>query len=245
MTGSIIKSDETPWADVINYGLEKLGRHYSCYRAFVVNNDDPLKLNRLQLLIPHLNEYTPDATWAFPKNVFGGKGYGTQMLPQLGDMVWVEFEYGSADYQIWSHAGYAEEELPTEFESVNHYGFKTPQGTLILINDNDDSEEVLIKHASNSDWVKLTKDQLETESKLIKLGKNGDEAGVLGDTLKKRMDELTDKVNDLITIMANHTHAGPTGPPIRAAEITQIKTSLLEIKGTYTEFLSKKIKIDK
>lgn len=243
--GRKIKTRESIWYNIINYGFEMIGRHYSSYRAFVVNNEDPLGMNRLQLLIPHLNESAPDDTWAFPKNVFGGKNYGTQLLPQKGDMVWVEFEYGDPDYPIWSHAGYGEEELPKEFQSVNHYGFKTPQGTLILINDNDDNEEVLIKHATTNEWLKIIKDEFELESKVIKLGKNGDEAGVLGDTLKGKLDDLTDKVNDLIQIMSSHTHAGPTGPPIKATQILNIKTNITSIKDTYKEFLSKKIKIDK
>ena len=243
--GRNIKTKESIWHNVIKYGFELLGRHYSSYRAFVVDNNDPLGMNRLKLLIPHLNESTPDDSWAFPKNVFGGKNYGTQLLPQKGDMVWVEFEYGDADYPIWSHAGYAENELPKEFETINHYGFKTPQGTLILINDNDGKEEVLVKHASNSDWFKINENEIETESKTIKLGKNGDEKGVLGDTLKKRLDEVTDKVNELITILATHTHAGPTGPPIKAQQITTIKTNIQSIKDKYSEILSNKVKIDK
>lgn len=242
--GKSVKTKESIWHQIIQFGLEITGRHYSSYRAFVVNNEDPLGMNRLQLLVPHLNEVVPDDTWAFPKNVWGGKNYGSQLLPQKGDMVWVEFEYGDADYPIWSHAGYSEDEKPDEFETINHYGFKTPQGTLILINDNDDKEEILIKHASTTDWVNITKDTLELESKLIKLGKNGNEHGVLGDTLKKTLDDLTDKVMELTELLSTHTHAGPTGPPIKKVQISQIKTNIQTIKDTHSKILSQKVKTD-
>lgn len=246
--GRGIKTRESIWYNIINYGFEMIGRHYSIYRAFVVENKDPLNMNRLQLLIPHLNESAPDDTWAFPKNVFGGKNYGTQLLPQKGDMVWVEFEYGDPDYPVWSHAGYGEEELPKEFESVNHYGFKTPQGTLIIINDNDDVEEVLVKHATTKEWLKIIKDEFELESKVIKLGKNGDEAGVLGDTLKKRLDEIMEKLDENQQALIQHTHTtnvGPSGPPINASAFTNVKSGLSTIKSKFEEFLSKKVKIDK
>ena len=246
--GRDIRTRESIWYNILMYGLEVIGRHYSSYRAFVIENDDPLKLNRLQLLIPHINEATHDTTWAFPKSAWGGKNYGSQLLPQKGDMVWVEFEYGDPDYPIWSHAAYAVDELPKEFESVNHYGFKTPQGTTIIINDNDDKEEILVKHASSTDWFKIIKDELELESKVIKLGMNGDEHAVLGDTLKGKLEEILDKLDSNQQALITHTHTtnvGPSGPPINASEFTSVKSGLKSIKSKLQEFLSKKVKIDK
>jgi hypothetical protein len=238
----------SPWFNILNYGLETIGIHYSSYRAFVHDNNDPENLGRLQLLVPHLNESSPDQTWAFPKNQWGGKDYGVQMLPQKGDMVFVEYEYGNPDYPVWSHAGYGENEKPAEFSSPYHYGFKTPNGTLIVIDDTDDAEEIMIKLVGGNDWIKITKDQLETESKLIKLGKNGDEPGVLGDTLKGKLDDILEKLDNTHQILISHTHptnSGPSGPPVQAAQFSQVKTGLSEIKSSLTEILSKKVKIDK
>lgn len=238
-----IKDD--PLYRVMDMGMELAGRFYSKYRGFVIDNDDPLKLNRLLLVVPVLNALETDGIWAFPSTIWGGKDYGVQLLPQKGDMVWVEYEMGDPEHPIWHHAGYAADELPKEFETPNHYGFKTPLGSIILINDNEDAEEVLVKLSTKKEWIKINKDNLELESKLIKLGKDGDEAGVLGDTLKEKLDELTEQVSDLTNILATHTHAGPAGPPIKAAQIAAIKIKVDLVKTEFTKFLSKKVKIDK
>ena len=37
--GRKIKTRESIWYNIINYGFEMIGRHYSSYRAFVVNNE--------------------------------------------------------------------------------------------------------------------------------------------------------------------------------------------------------------
>lgn len=242
-----IRTKESIWYNIINYGFEIIGRHYSIYRAFVVDNKDPLNMNRLQLLIPHLNEIEADDTWAFPKGNFGGKNYGSQLLPQKGDMVWVEFEYGDPDYPVWSHASYGEDELPKEFETVNHYGFKTPNGTLIIINDNDGKEEVLIKHAQKGEWLKIRNGEIELESKTIKLGKDGDEYAVLGNTLKDMLEDIMDKLDNNQKALMSHTHTtnvGPSGPPINATEFSKVKSGLNSIKSKLKDFLSSKVKID-
>ena len=236
---------DNPLHRLTQHGLEVAGKFYSKYRAFVLENDDPLNMNRLKLLVPVMDPTMGDGIWAFSSGQWGGNGYGIQLLPQKGDMVWVEYEMGDVEHPVWSMASYGEDELPEEFESPNNYGFKTPNGTIILINDNKDAEEILVKLNSQKEWINIKKDSFELESKLIKLGKNGDEAGTLGDTLKKRMDELTDKVMELTELLSSHTHAGPAGPPIKAVEIKKIKTDIENIKNNYIEFLSKKIKIDK
>lgn len=231
----------------MTYGLEFFGRYYGSYRGFVANNEDPLGMNRLQLVIPILNPTAVDETWAFPQNVWGGKNYGAQVLPQVGDMVWVEFEMGDPDYPIWKHAGYAEGEKPEEFETTNHYGFKTPKGTILLINDNKEQEEVLVKLNSQEEWVKIIKEELEVEAKLIKLGANGDEQAVMGDTLKEKMDTLMDRIEDLNDAFIKHKHAGSSQPPtpddIAVVEAIQVK--LDNLKDEFPEYLSEKVKIDK
>lgn len=235
----------SPLDRLVEHGFETAGKFYSRYRALVVANDDPLKMNRIQVLVPVINPSECDEIWAFPTGVWGGKNYGHQVLPQIGDIVWIEYEMGNVEYPVWSHAGYAEDELPEDFKTVNHYGFKTPLGSIVLINDNKDEEEILVKLSTQKEYISITKDSFILESKLISLGKNGDEQGVLGNTLKKRLDELTDQVTKLTKLLSTHIHAGPSGPPIRQAEILQIKTSIDNVKETYGEILSDKVKIDK
>lgn len=235
------------WYKIIHYGLEYIGLHYGTYRAFVVENEDPENLDRLRLRIPHLNAYATDQTWAFPKGVWGGKNYGVNLTPLKGDMVFVEFMKGDPDYPIWSHAGYAREEKPEEFKNSN-YGFKTPRGTIILINDKKDEEEVLVKHKSQNEWLKIIAGEYEMEAALIKLGKDGDEQAVLGNTLKDKLNQLDAKLDDLLQALLSHTHTtnvGPSGIPINANTFTQIKADISQIDQSLDEILSNKVKLDK
>jgi len=240
---------DTVFYKIMLYGLEYLGRYYGNYRGFVLSNEDPLKMGRLQLRLPHLNpNVKDDETWAWPISSWGGKDYGIQLLPQKGDMVWVQFENGDADYPLWQHAGYSKEELPLEFKTPNHYGFKTPSGSLILINDNKDEEEIFIKHTNNDEWIKIIKEGLELQAKLIKLGNQGEEWAAMGETLLSKMNDIMGKLDETYKEIITHIHptnVGPSGPPVTAAKFQAIKKQMNTIKEALPEFLSKKVKLDK
>jgi len=238
---------DTIWYRISLYGLEILGKYYGSYRAYVYNNEDPLDMNRVQLIIPMLNPTAVDETWAFPKNSWGGKDYGINLLPRKTDMVWVEFQNGDPDYPVWSHASYAKDEKPKEFETVEHYGFKTPGGSLIVINDNPESEEILVKLNNQAEWIKINKEILEVEAKVIKLGTNGDEAAVMGDTLLKRLETLTDKIDTTYDILIKHKHLSPNTPPTPDDVLlfNKVKQDVKKLKGELPGILSKKVKIDK
>jgi len=238
---------DTIWYRISIYGLEFLGRYYGNYRGYVHNNEDPLNMNRLQLVIPTLNPTAVDETWAFPKNSWGGNDYGINMLPRKTDVVWVEFQNGDPDFPIWSHSSYAKDEKPKEFETVEHYGFKTPGGSLIVINDNPESEEILVKLNNQAEWIKINKEILEVEAKVIKLGTNGDEAAVMGDTLLKRLETLTDKIDTTYDILIKHKHPSPNTPPTPDDVLlfNKVKQDVKKLKGELPGILSKKVKIDK
>lgn len=119
-------------------GLEAFGKYYSCYRAYVVDVNDPENLHRLQLVIPQISGNQHYNYWAFPRNVFAGEGYGSQVLPQKGDVVWVEFEGGHPEVPIWSHGHFSRKEIPEkdkELKDVNCYWFITPKGHKVKLND--------------------------------------------------------------------------------------------------------------
>lgn len=233
---------------VVEEGLEPFSLYYSRYRALVVDNNDVDKLGRLELILPNYDPVKPLPNWAWPVNMQGSKNYGSYNIPRKGDIVWVSFEGGRLANPIWEHCGYGVDQLPKEFKTVNHKGFKTPRGTLLLINDNKDEEEILVKLNSTVDWVKITKDEIETESKLIKLGKDKEEHALMGDTTKAKLESFMDKVMDFMQQYIEHTHNtpfGPTSPPILAAQTTATKTQLETLKGELEEILSQKVYIDK
>jgi uncharacterized protein involved in type VI secretion and phage assembly len=76
--------------------------YFGKYRATVLQTADPKMQGRIQVQLG--DRYGPfPSTWALPAVPFASKGMGGIVaLPQLGSMVWVEFEAGDPDYPIWS-----------------------------------------------------------------------------------------------------------------------------------------------
>jgi len=240
---------DSGWYKIVMYGLEFLGRYYSSYRGFVVDNDDPKGLNRIKIISPIIDSFdNTEGAWAYPKTNWGGKGYGFNILPQKGDMIWVEFEHGDLNYPIWSFASYGTDEKPTEFDSPNKYGFKTPAGSIIIIDDTEGVESILVKHHNELEYIKLVKEKVELEALQIYLGKDGDEKAVLGETLLNKMEQILDKIDSSHSLLIAHTHTtntGPSGPPINATGLTTVKSDLITIRGLLSQFLSNKVKLDR
>jgi Type VI secretion system/phage-baseplate injector OB domain len=79
-------------------------RFFGKYRATVLVNVDPLVQGRIMVQLSDRYGMFP-STWALPSLPFAGKGQaGIVALPQVGSMVWVEFEAGDPDYPIWTGA---------------------------------------------------------------------------------------------------------------------------------------------
>ena len=135
--------------DLIYNGFEYFGKYYSKYRAFVVSNEDPLHYNRIKVEVPGimgLNEL-----WVYGTNQFSGKGYGAQILPQVGEVVWIEFEQGNPNKPIWSHGHFGEGDIPKELQNPKIFWFKTPKGLLAEMD--DDKDEIRLTDLFNNKVV--------------------------------------------------------------------------------------------
>jgi uncharacterized protein involved in type VI secretion and phage assembly len=75
-------------------------KFYGKYRGLVLNNIDPMQMNRLQVQVPDVAGLIP-VTWAMPCVPLAGLQTGMVALPIIGSGVWVEFEQGDPDYPIW------------------------------------------------------------------------------------------------------------------------------------------------
>ncbi|RUT02472.1 baseplate assembly protein [Dulcicalothrix desertica PCC 7102] len=75
-------------------------KFYGKFQGTVVNNIDPLKQGRLQVLVPDVGSLSP-STWAKPCVPLGGLQMGMYLIPPIQAGVWVEFENGDPDYPIW------------------------------------------------------------------------------------------------------------------------------------------------
>ena len=243
----MIQEFDSPWFKLIHHGLEFFGRYYSNYRGFVLSNEDPQNQNRLFVVIPGINPNTKKGTWAYPKNSWGGKDYGVSMLPLKNDMVFIEFQHGDTEVPIWSHAGWALDEKPEELKPTTNYGFKTPKGNLVVIEDgeSDTDGRILVKSKTGKEYFLISKELFELEAKEIKLGKDGDEAAVLGDTLKDQLNTILDLVSDMATTLSTHSHPSNGTPPTEAPKFITMITQVQSMISKLTLLLSTKVKLDK
>lgn len=198
-------------------GLESLGRYYSVYRAFVSDNEDPLNASRLRLVIPQIAGDIPYEIWAMPRNVFSGKEYGLQVLPQKGDLVWVEFEMGDPQVPIWSHGHFAKEEKPTagKYTDKNSYWFQTPQGHSIMINDTD--EYIYAGLKGEEKYIKIHKDKATLKWKNTEIN--------LDDLLqvKTENENLYSLLDDLFKFLETQTFTNSGGTTFVTNQLSQIQ----------------------
>lgn len=198
--------------NIIYRGLESLGRYYSSYGGFVVDNNDPDYCGRLKLKVPEI--YGDDIMdyWAWPKGFYSGKGYGMQIIPQVKDMVWVEFEKGDPRRPIWSHGHPIKDEIPNDLQDVKKYWIITPGGISLVLNDTDNVITLEIKDGAK---IELAKDKITLVSGLtveinkdnISLGKDQSSTykAVLGDIAKKEWEKERDRLTALIQAIQSST----------------------------------------
>lgn len=197
-------------AGIRKFGLEFAGFYYSSYPGFVVNNEDPKGQGRIQVSIPTLLNSFSELPWALPKGSFSGNNYGSQCLPSVGDMVWVEFQMGRLRYPLWTHYFDLKDKKPEEFKHAKVYGFKTPFGVSLIIDDT--AETLTVTHPSGEvvlvekEKTTITSKHLIIKSEDIDLVEDGaDESIPLGNKLDSDLSDLYGALNDLVTILNTYT----------------------------------------
>lgn len=75
------------------------------YLGLVINNEDPKKRNRIKAEIPQIIDETP---WAYPAGMGQGKDQGDVTVPDVGEVVFIEFLSGHIDHPIWTPGPYSE-----------------------------------------------------------------------------------------------------------------------------------------
>jgi Type VI secretion system/phage-baseplate injector OB domain len=76
-------------------------KYFGRYRATVINNVDPMRMGRVQVIVPDVSNVIP-STWAMPSSPVGGLQTGMYAVPTIGAGVWIEFEQGDPDYPVIS-----------------------------------------------------------------------------------------------------------------------------------------------
>ena len=229
-------------------GIESFGRHYSCYRGFVISNIDPKNMDRLFVRVPHISGSKIEGNWAWPK----GKPYTQRELPKIGDMVWVEFERGDHRFPVWSFCNQArtleeQTEQPEVIDpDIRRYGGE--KGNSVDINDRNDSVD--LKHRSGS-TAKINNETIELRhfagsevevydnrieiieqagSRIIL--QNGEviiNGGSYGGLIK--ISDLISKLNQLEQAMMTHIHPTAVGPSSPQTTVVITPTQRVELEN--------------
>lgn len=233
-----MRTQVTPLLNIFNSlireGFEKFGRYYSSYRGIVSNVDDPDKFGRVKVVVPQVTGKFELDYWAWPKGNFSGKGYGSQVIPQKGDMVWVSFEMGNPRKPLWEHGHFSfrpdgkTPEKPTDLGNVKNFWFKTPNGHIIEFD--DENGRIVL-----------------TPNDVFLVGdKNVTEKAVLGNKLVDKLEELCDAVKTIATNAASitvPTAVGPSGVPANASNFIQVNTEVTALKAQLEQILSEVMKL--
>lgn len=217
--------------DIVYIGLESLGRYYSCYRGFVADRDDPENLNRLRLIIPEVGNTDVYDYWALPKGLFSGEGYGVQIIPQKGDLVWVEFEHGHPAKPVWSFSYRGKKDMPqnqTDLEDKDCYWFITPKGHVIKIND---TKNYIHIKTQQGDYVELNSNSISlVTGKKISLGQldNSNEPAVLGNKNEDVHNDVQDILQKLINALNQDVIASTTAglPMLKYTQLATVAAQL-------------------
>lgn len=222
---------------VRRFGLESLGLYYSSYPAYVTDNQDPLGQNRLHVIVPTIFGYPSKPLWVYPR-AFSPRVHD---LPDLGELVWVEFDNGRLNTGKWSFYAPLKGAKPEEFKSHKVYGFKSPQGHLVLISDLENFIEV--KH-KDGQVIKLFEDHTTITSSDIRLTKDElDQKSPLGNKLDSDIHSALSKVVGLLSDLSTYagTQAGVSQGPLSAYQVgyQTLNYNVQETKAQLEQILTK------
>lgn len=223
------------------WGLEYFGRYYSSYRGFIADNNDPQKAGRLKLRVPAIYGDTVHEYWAYPIGNFAGNKIGLVALPEIGDMVWVEFENGDPRYPLWKYGNFGENDLPDR--AKENY----PRTTVLV----DKAGNTITLDAVNKliELISAAGTAIEVKDQQINLGTLGGakEPVLLGDITVEKLEQICDLISNLCTNIAGITvltPLGPSTPPVNASAFVALKTQVDTLKATLAATKSQIVRTD-
>ena len=88
-------------------------KQWGKYRGIVVDRNDPEQLGRLKVRVPSLSPMRSPAG-RFPVPPYAGADLGTFFIPQVNDLVWIEFAEGELEHPLWTGCAWAKPDGNTE-----------------------------------------------------------------------------------------------------------------------------------
>ncbi len=118
---------------------EQPARRWGKYRGTVFNTEDPLRMGRIQAMVPEVYGNTPSG-WATPCVPCGGLQMGMLALPALRAGVWIEFEDGDPSRPIWAGAWWGSAaEMPALAQirppGISAFVMQTTLGAALMVSD--------------------------------------------------------------------------------------------------------------
>ena len=222
------------------HGLEYFSLYYGIYRGKVISNDDPATpgvvdpQGRLRVQVRAVGDTEDISRVAYPIFSFAGAGFGFKNLPPVDSFVYVVFESGRLDAPLWLGGWYAQDQMPAELAAAESFGWVTPGGHKLLLDEQEGQAFVRLEHR-NGAQLRLDKDGnvfvTNVDEKKVFVGSGADipspndEPAALGRTLKWKLEELI----DLITKITVPTPAGASGVPVNIPQFKALKGQLSEI----------------
>lgn len=150
------------------------GKYYGKYEAVVTNNQDPLRLGRIQVRVKGVTGNYP-TTWARPCSPWGGFQKGIFAIPPTNASVFVEYLNGDIDKPVWTGC-YWETSLESPLKAIaespgDSITIQTADQTSIQIVENGH-----IKLQCGLSTVTIKPDSIELLANSIKL--NGREIAI-------------------------------------------------------------------
>lgn len=181
-------------------GLEAIGRFYSKYPGIVLDNKDENNSNRLLISIPDVQL----EGWAYPVGQQGNTDSGFKFqTPNIGSVVWVEFQNGDPMYPMWSYFGWAKGEAPEDLKEPNNLGIVTYKGHKIILKDDEGILDIsmvdLSDHTKTVFQLTVNGDKLTINGNSIILLNDGH--GIpLSDKLTEKLNAIENDINKLKSI---------------------------------------------
>lgn len=178
------------------------------YRAKVIDNQDPLKLGRIQPLVPAISDQT--LNWAMPCTPYAGPNVGFYAVPPVGANVWIEFEGGDPNYPIWVGGFWSargEDKLPPDATGPTMKVLQTEKMVLIF---NDEAGELTAKMDTdkgtmsivmNDNGILLTTDKVTLTMKTDSIElKKGPATATVAEAITLKKSAASVEVSDNITL---------------------------------------------
>ncbi|WP_026629664.1 type VI secretion system Vgr family protein [Dyadobacter alkalitolerans] len=128
--------------------------------AKVIDTNDPEQMGRVKVQF-YWQKNGDSTPWARVANLMSGDERGVYFVPEIDEVVFVDFEFGNPDLPFVRGSMYTGSALPggNLFEKVNMIkGIITKGGNHIIIDDSDGKEAIRIYNKENRNEVVLTLD---------------------------------------------------------------------------------------